>query len=315
MKKISLALALLLVTGIGVPILSAKAQEKNKYEKGLNQNQFRLKKVSKTYWKVTFLNPPINVVDPETIRQLDTLVTQIENDPNVAVVVFDSGDPNYFMPHFDVAGDLSVTATMPNTKRGIHPWPDVLLRLSQVPAVTIASIHGSASGAGSEFLLACDMRFASREKAHISQFEVGVGATPGGGAMARLSRMVGRAKAIEILLTSQDFSGDDLERVGYVNRVLPDAELDTYVDNLANRIGGFDKYTIARTKQLIDPGSLPPASELQPGWNAFLETASRPTTGERVKNLFKEGLYKRGTDVEKRLGEHDGDFRKAKDVQ
>jgi enoyl-CoA hydratase/carnithine racemase len=187
--------------------------------------------------------------------------------------------------------------------RGLDPWNDVLARLSRALVLTIASIRGRAPGAGSEFLLACDVRFASREKAILGQWEVGAGAVPGGGPMARLSRLVRRGHALEILIGADDFAGDVAERYGYVNRALPDAELDTFVETFARRMAGFEKEPIQVTKRFVDGVPLPPTGELAPNMNAFFASAARPETQSRAIALFKAGLQTRA-DVELRLGDY-----------
>src|SRR5262249_28790477 len=151
---------------------------------------------------------------------------------------------------------------------GLHPLPDALVRLTRMPVVSIALIRGRATGVGSELALACDMRFASREKAILSHFEVGAAVVPGGGPMARLPRLMGRGRALEVLLGAEDIRGDLAELYGYVNRALPDAELDGFVDALANRIASFDKRALRDTKRLTNDASLPPDVEIAAGWDA-----------------------------------------------
>jgi enoyl-CoA hydratase/carnithine racemase len=179
----------------------------------------------------------------------------------------------------------------------------VLVRVSRVPVLTVASIRGWARGAGSEFVLACDVRFASREKAILRQWEVGAGAVPGGGPMARLPRLVGRGRALEILIGADDFAGDVAERYGYVNRAVPDAELDTFVETFARRIAGFEKGPIQVTKRFVDDVSLPQIGELAPNMNAFFASVARPETKSRAMALFNAGLQTRA-DVELRLGDY-----------
>jgi len=149
------------------------------------------------------------------------------------------------------------------------------------------------------------MRFASREKAILSQWEVGAGLVPGGGPMARLPRLIGRGRALEVLLSADDIHGDLAERYGYVNRSLPDAELDGFVDALAMRIASFDKQAIADTKRLVDIASLPPDAEILPEWDAFLAALGRPASQKRIKTLMERGFHRAG-DVENRLGFHVG---------
>jgi enoyl-CoA hydratase/carnithine racemase len=251
--------------------------------------QFTVREVSPSYWKVTFENGPVNLVDIDTVEQLARLVTWIEESPAVTVVVFDSANPEYFMAHWDLKADRTRLAAMAPGPTGLHPYVDNLVRLSKAPAVTISAIRGRARGAGSEFVLATDIRFAG-DKAILGQYEVGVGSVPGGGAVARLARLVGRARAAEILLGADDVPAELAERYGYVNRVLPDAGLAEFVDVFARRIAGFDKAAIAGTKTLLDWASLPPDDESGPGFAAFLRTSGRPETAATVRYLFENGL-------------------------
>lgn len=265
--------------------------------------KIRLTRNSPAYWTVTFNNPPLNIVGPAEVRRLVQILDEIEADPKVKVIVFDSAVPGYFMAHYDLLKPLEDSTGMPAGPTGMHPVPDFMTRLSRLKAVTIVSLRGRASGIGSELALAADMRFASREKAVLSQFEVGAGFVPGGGPMAYLPRLVGRGRAIEILIGADDFNAELAERYGYVNRALPDAELDAFVDGLARRIASFDQHAIIETKKLIDRASLPPQEEMQPGWDAFITSVQRPAAQSRVKALVEQGLQQPG-DVEKNLGQY-----------
>jgi enoyl-CoA hydratase/carnithine racemase len=149
------------------------------------------------------------------------------------------------------------------------------------------------------------MRFASLEKAILSQFEVGAGFVPGGGPMARLPRLIGRGRALEILLGADDISADLAECYGYVNRAFPDADLDAFVDALAKRIASFDKRAISETKRFVDVASLPPDYEIAPEWDVCFASIMRPAAQERIKTLIERGLHQAG-DVETRLGYHVG---------
>src|SRR5262245_37447709 len=203
------------------------------------------------YWRVTLSRPPLNIFGPDTIPQLDEAITAIENDEQLKVVVFDSAVPGFFLTHYDFLADPRDTAKFPPGSSGLGPLNDMLVRLSRAPVVSIACIAGRATGVGSELALACDMRFASREKAILSHFEVGAGFVPGGGPMARLPRLIGRGRALEVLLVADDIPGDLAERYGYVNRSLPDAELEGFVESVANRIASFDKQAISETKGFV----------------------------------------------------------------
>jgi enoyl-CoA hydratase/carnithine racemase len=264
-----------------------------------------LTKHSPEYWRVTLNHPPLNIFGPKTIPQLNEIITAIETDAELKVVVFDSAIDGFFMTHYDFLAKAEETSTLPPGPTGLQPLPDMLVRLSRAPVVSIASIRGRATGVGSELALACDMRFASREKAVLSHFEVGAGIVPGGGPMARLPRLIGRGRALEVLLGADDIPSDLAERYGYVNRSLPDAELDEFVDSLANRIASFDKRAISETKRFVDVASLPPDYEIAPEWDVCLASIMRPTAQERIKKLMERGFHKTG-DVETRLGYHVG---------
>jgi enoyl-CoA hydratase/carnithine racemase len=265
--------------------------------------KIRLTRRSAAYWRVTFDNPPLNIVGPPEVRRLQQILGEIEADPSVKVVVFDSAVPDYFMAHYDLLAPLSDSADMPPGPTGMHPVPDFMARLSRLKAVTIVSIRGRASGIGSEIALAADMRFASRDKAFLSQFEVGAGFAPGGGPMARLPRLVGRGRALEILLAADEINGDLAERYGYVNRALPDAELDGFVDALATRIASFDQQALIDTKRLVDRTSLPTDEELQVGWETFVASVQRPGAQARLKALIAQGLQQPG-DIEENLNRY-----------
>lgn len=257
------------------------------------------------YWRVTFAHPPLNIFGPETIPQLREVIEALETDEHVKVVVFDSSVDGFFLTHYDFLAKPEETTRLPPGPTGLQQLPDMLVRLSRAPVVSIASIRGRATGVGSELALASDMRFASRERAILSQWEVGAGLVPGGGPMARLPRLIGRGRALEVLLGADDVDGDLAERYGYVNRSLPDAELDAFVDALATRIASFDKQAIAETKRLVDANSLPRDEEIAPEWDAFLAALGRPAAQSRLRQLFERGFHEPG-DVETRLGYHVG---------
>jgi enoyl-CoA hydratase/carnithine racemase len=269
------------------------------------RKQIHLTRRSPNYWRVTIDHPPLNIFGPDTIPQLDEVITAIETDEDVKVVVFDSAVEGFFLTHYDFVAPVENTTRLPPGPTGLQPLPDMLVRLSRAPVVSIASIRGRATGVGSELALACDMRFASREKAILSHFEVGAGIVPGGGPMARLPRLIGRGRALEVFLGADDIPGDLAERYGYVNRSFPDAELDAFVESLATRIASFDKRAISETKHFVDVASLPPDFEIAPEWDVCLASIMRPAAQERIKKLMEQGFHKPG-DVENRLGYHVG---------
>jgi enoyl-CoA hydratase/carnithine racemase len=267
--------------------------------------RIRLERRSAFYWRVTFDHPPLNIFGPESIPQLNEIVTSLESDDRVKVVVFDSAVEGFFITHYDFLAKLEDSTNIRPGPTGLQALPDMLVRISRAPVVSIASTRGRATGVGSELALASDMRFVSREKAILSQWEVGAGLVPGGGPMARLPRLIGRGRALEVLLGADDIRGDVAELYGYVNRALPDAELDAFVDALATRIASFDKEAIADTKRLVNIASLPPDAEIAPEWDAFIASLGRPAAQTRIKALMERGFHKAG-DVENRLGYYIG---------
>jgi enoyl-CoA hydratase/carnithine racemase len=277
----------------------------NRSEKIAPARQIRLERRLPTYWRVTFDHPPLNIFGPETIPQLNEIIAGLETDDQVKVVVFDSAVEGFFLTHYNFVAPLEESARIPPGATGLQALPDMLARLSRAPVVSIASIRGRATGVGSELALASDMRFASREKAILSQWEVGAGLVPGGGPIARLPRLIGRGRALEVLLGADDIHGDLAERYGYVNRAFPDSELDGFVDALAMRIASFDKQAIAETKRLANIASLPPDEEILPEWGAFVAALGRPASQNRLKTLMSRGFHRPG-DVENRLGFHVG---------
>jgi enoyl-CoA hydratase/carnithine racemase len=263
--------------------------------------QVRLTRLTASLCRVVFENPPVNLMGPEFVLQLREIVTALENDDRVKVVVFESAVDGFFLNHSDFLAKFDDLTSIPQGPTGLEAWPDILVRLTRAPFVSIAMIRGRATGNGSELALACDMTFGSSEKAIFSQWEVGAGLVPGGGPMARLPRVMGRSRALEVLLGADDIQGPDAERLGYVNRAIPDTELDKFVDALAARIGSFDKWAIANTKRLVNEASLPPDVEIRAGWDAFMASAQRPAAQTRIKTLLEQGLQKPG-DSENRLG-------------
>jgi enoyl-CoA hydratase/carnithine racemase len=258
------------------------------------------------YWRVVFDYPPFNIADATLFQDLQNLLVRIDASPSLRVVVFESASPDFYLAHFDLTGKTGnvTTAVGPS---GMPILMDTYVRLTKSPVVSIAKIRGCVRGACSEFVLACDMRFASRENTRLGQPEVGVGVNPGGGGTERLPPLVGRGRALEIILSANDFDGETAERYGYVNRALPDAELDGFVDALARRIASFDRRPIAAAKKLVNQVSLPSADHLLDGLNSFLTALTWSETLQRIQTLLKQGLQQ-DPDFEKRWPEVLGTF-------
>ncbi|MGW5482770.1 enoyl-CoA hydratase/isomerase family protein [Streptomyces sp. NPDC004008] len=262
----------------------------------------RIVEESPAYWRVLFDNPPLNVVDGALLQGLHDLLARMDASPELRVVVFDSANPDFYLAHFDMSGNSgSITQKVGPT--GLALPMDTFVRLSRHPVVSIAKIRGRARGVGSEFALACDMRFASRENAVLGQPEVGAGVIPGGGGTERLPLLTGRGRALEVILGADDFDADTAERYGWVNRSLPDSELDDFVDALARRLASFDRGPIEAAKNLVNQVSLPPVEQLLDGQATFATTLKWPETRQRVAALFERGMQQEG-DLENRFGAH-----------
>jgi enoyl-CoA hydratase/carnithine racemase len=273
-------------------------------------SQFTLTAVTPELWKVSFLNPPVNVIGPAMIKELKELLTELESNTTVNTVVFESRDPDFFLAHYDLVANPAVAEALPSPT-GYAAWVDVLVRLTHVPAITISAIRGIARGAGSEFALATDIRFASREKAILGQMEVGFTALPGGGAAGRLPALVGRGRSFEILLGGQDFNGDLAERYGYVNRAIADADFVKFVDDYATRVSKWDRRVIADIKHYVNKYTLLANEEFPPQSDAFWGAAKRPEFQSVKKQLFDRGLQTR-SEIEYKLGEQIADLDPSK---
>jgi len=249
----------------------------------------RVVEESPAYWRIVFDYPPFNIVDATLYQALQGLLARMDASPSLRVVVFESANPEFFLAHFDLTGKTGniTTAVGPS---GLPILTDTFVRITRSPVASIAKIRGCVRGVSSEFVLACDMRFASRENTSLGQPEVGVGVHPGGGGTERLPPLVGRGRALEIVLGANDFDGDTAAQYGYVNRALPDDELDGFVDAFARRISTFDGRAIAAAKRLINQVSLPSADNLLSALNSFQTALTWPETLQRVEALLKQGL-------------------------
>ena len=244
--------------------------------------------------------PPMNLLGTELIRDLVSLIQQAEDDSTLQVIVFGSVDPDYFISHVDVAriGEYREQAA----KLTGEPSIGLLFRyLSKSRLVTIAQIEGRVRGAGSEFVLACDMRFAARESAIFGQPEQGFGLIPGAGGMQHLTRLMGRARALEVMLSADDYDAELAERYGWINRALPKARLGEFVRSLAYRIAAFPATGRAALKDRVNAISLAPAEDFRRDSDLFLESARDPEAQRRMSLAMRRGFQTR--DAEMALGE------------
>ena len=243
------------------------------------------------YWRVVFDYPPFNIVDAIIFQGLQDLLARMDASPSLRVVTFGSANPEFYLSHFDLTGKTGniTTAVGPS---GLPVLTDTFVRLTKSPVASIAKIRGCVRGVSSEFVLACDMRFASRENTRLGQPEVGVGVHPGGGGTERLPHLVGRGRALEIILGASDFDADTAERYGYVNRALSDTELDGFVDALARRIASFDRRAVAAAKYLVNQVSLPSADHLLGALNSFQTALTWSEAQQRIEILLRRGLQR-----------------------
>jgi enoyl-CoA hydratase/carnithine racemase len=266
-------------------------------------SQFSITEITPAYWRITFNNPPLNLLTPESILELQEIVGRIESNAGLHVVVFDSAHPDFFIARYDLSR-AAETPVQPGPT-GLPTWVDLTTRLSRAPVVSIAAVRGRVRGVGSELTLACDLRFASLEKAMFGQPEVPIGVVPGGGATERLPLLTGRARALEIVIGGDDFDAATAERYGWINRALPDEELDGFVNAFARRVASFNRQAVAEAKRLINRHSLPATADLVEAQTAFLEATRWPTVRDRALRA-RERAKDVGADFELRLGHHLG---------
>ena len=251
------------------------------------------------YWRVTLDHPPINTIDNRMYDELYDLVEAMETEPDLKVVTFESGNPDFFLAHYGTGESVS--------RFGAPKWIETALRLSKSKVLSVAVIRGRARGGGSEFTMACDMRFASRERAVFGQPEVGFALIPGGGALERLPLLVGRSRAIEIAMSGDDFDAATAERYGWINRAIPDAELDVFVANLIRRVLSFDRQVLATIKDIINHSGIPDVSQLQSTQATFSTVLRSPAALEKMTKSRALGLGAAGP-FELDLGRQVGDL-------
>ncbi|MGX1472649.1 UNVERIFIED_CONTAM: enoyl-CoA hydratase/carnithine racemase [Streptomyces canus] len=253
--------------------------------------------------KITFSNPPVNLIVGETVSRLVEVVTELSGDPQVQVVVFTSSTPGYFFNHFDLD---RVADFMPSDPEATPAWIELVVRLSTAPFISIASIRGRARGGGDELALACDLRYASREHAVFGQPEVGGGILPGGGGTEHLPRLIGRDRALEAILSSDDYDADTAERFGWVTRTVADAELDGLVDGMATRLASFDKQALAAAKAQVNRATLPPDADLRAAYAHFLTSMTWPGVQAFLPQFEKLAAETGPEELELRLGHYLG---------
>ena len=261
----------------------------------------KLKVHNTGFWQVTIDAPPLNLFGPELLTGLEELIRRIQASQELRVILFDSAVTDFFIAHFDIAKGAEVLSR--KTPSGLLPWFDVALALYELPIITIAAIRGRTRGVGIEFVAACDMRFAS-EKAIFGQFEVGVSTIPGGGSMEFLPLLIGRARALEMIIGAEDIDAATAERYGLINRLLPDDKLDDFVFHLAMRISQFDPVITRQAKTMINERSPKPSMDhMVASRTAFIQANMRPERQSVSKKLVTWGIQQDG-DFERNVGEY-----------
>ncbi|WP_406167615.1 enoyl-CoA hydratase/isomerase family protein [Streptomyces canus] len=267
------------------------------------QSTIHYERTSPQVARITFANPPVNIIVGETVLRLIQIVEELATDPDIQVVVFDSATPDFFYNHFDLAAAADFPA--PEDENEVPAWTSLVLALSKAPYITIAAIRGRTRGGGNELALALDLRYASREKAIFGQPEVGSGLLPGGGGTERLPRAIGRDRALEAILTSDDYDADTAERWGWITRALPDSELDAFVDTIVGRLASFDRTSLASAKAQINRASLPPDADLVAAYRGFAHSLTLP--GFLARAAGTQAIVEQaGVDFEYRMGHYIG---------
>jgi enoyl-CoA hydratase/carnithine racemase len=241
--------------------------------------------------------PPMNLQGPELVRDLFTLVQRAEEDDGVNVLVFRSADPDYFIAHVDVT---KIRETRAEAAKLVDEASIAVLlhKLSTSRLVTIAQIEGRVRGVGSEFVLACDMRFAARETAIFGQFEPAFGVIPGAGGAQHLARLMGRGRALEVLLSAEDYDADLAERYGWINRALPAGELGDFVSSLAHRIAGFPAAGRAVVKDRVNAVALAPVEDFRRDSELFLEGVQTPEFQGLIQAAMERGFQTRDAEMD-----------------
>jgi enoyl-CoA hydratase/carnithine racemase len=241
--------------------------------------------------------PPMNLLGPALVRDLVALIQQAEADPGLKVLVFTSADPDYFISHVDVTkiGEYREAAA----KLTGEPSLGLLFRrLSTSRLVTIAQVEGRVRAAGSEFVLSCDLSYAARESAIFAQPEAGFGLVPGAGGIQHLARVMGRARALEVMLSAMDYDADLAERYGWITRAMPAQVLDDFVGALASRIATFPAACLTVIKDRVDSIALAPVAEYRRDSNLFLEASRHPEARVLTRVAMERGFQTRAAEMD-----------------
>lgn len=243
--------------------------------------------------RATIDHPPINLLDVPLLTEIGRLTGDVAADDDVRVLIVDSADPEFFIAHADVELIMGLPADDTALHDELSAFNGAVERFRTLPKATIAVIEGIARGGGSEFAMAFDMRYALLGKARLGQPEVALGIIPGGGGTQRLPRLVGRGRALEVILGCMDIDAATAEAWGYVDRALPPGELRSFVDKLAGRIASAPLETIARAKRAVDAATSDLATGLRIEDQLFRQTLAQPVARERLQAIIDAGAQTR----------------------
>lgn len=284
---------------------TSKASTERASIKAPQKSTISVERVSPAIAKVHFANAPVNFIVPETISSLNEAVKELSKDENIKVVIFVSDMKGYFFNHFDTSEFPNFLSQVGANSKPL--WVELITNLYNAPFVTIASIHGRTQGGGNELTLAFDLRYASKEKAVFDQPEVAIGLFPGGGGTDMLTRLAGRDRALEAFLSADEYNAELAEKYGWVTRAIPDAQLDGFVEKMANRLASFDKAALITTKKQINAVAQPKEAELLNSYTEFTKSLSWPGLQQRMPvfgKMYQEfGLEK----VENNMGHYLGE--------
>jgi len=259
-----------------------------------------IERVNEEIARVVFANPPVNLISPDTVTELHEVVTELNNDQKLKVAVFASEVDDYFYNHFDLAKVAEFPK--PVNPDSIPVWTDIVMKLAHAPYISIASIRGRTRGGGNELALAMDLRYASIEKAFFGQPEVGTGILPGGGGSEWLPRLIGRDRAIEAILSSDDYDAQTAERFGWVTRAIADSELDAFVSLIARRFALFDRQALTGAKAQINRATLPPDRDFISSYEEFSSSMTWPSVKDRLRQIGMFAGHIGVGEMEKNLG-------------
>lgn len=305
MKNLKLAAALIAASILTINMAYAQDAVSNKNSpaqttKATQKSTISVEVISPEIRKVKFANPPLNLIVPETLASLNEVIKNLSKDDNVKVVIFTSDVAGFFYNHWDTNEFPNFLSQVGANAKPL--WVELMGNLSNAPFITIASINGRTQGGGDELALAFDLRYASKEKAIFGQPEVGIGLFPGGGGTYHLTRLAGRDRALEVLLSSDDYNAETAEKYGWVTRALPEAQLDGFVNKIASRLATFDKTALVTTKRQVNATAFPTEAELTSSYGEFTKSLAWPGLQPRMQ-LFGKVIQEMGPlKVENNMG-------------